>query len=257
MIWQVVPCARPECVREVVERFRLQTLKERKLCLVVNGWAPSFDVEKYLEERDALPDLLIKTETSPVGKAIALNSALEQLRGELVAIRDDDDLQESGDLEEALSEYQRTGAEAVVKLPHQVNLNGTRWMFAEELASTWAAFSDGKPDPRISGSNMLFHTDLNLCFPLVRAIESRMWAQDLQKRGGRIWRTSIHNYVWVRGRKDHLWRASEPMVRHEYGMPDRFSQAAEFVPSRRARRFVDGDWEWVNPPTLAEMLQYQ
>lgn len=256
MIWQVVPSARPDCVAKLVERFRQQSFRSAKLCLVVNGWPPDLDVERFLKEQDAWPDLLIRTESSPVGKAIALNAALEQLDGELVAIRDDDDIQEPGDLEEAFRAYQETEADAVVKLPHLVILNGTLWMFAEELANSWAVRSDGSPDCRISGSNMLFHTKLQLKFPLVRAIESRYWAQALLDRGGRMWRTSVDNYVWVRDRKDHLWSASEAMVRHEYGMPDSPGFITQFVPARRARRLVNGVWEWVDPPTLTDLLSW-
>lgn len=251
-LWQVVPCSRPDCVEQLVERFRLQTYPSAKLCLVVNGWPPDIEVERYLKERDAWPDLLLKTETSPVGKAIALNAALEALRGELLAIRDDDDLQQPGDLEEAVRAYQQTQAELVVKLPHQVILNGILWVFAEELANTWAEHSDGSPDCRISGSNMLFHTRLGLNFPLIRTVESRRWARLLQLQGGRIWRTSVDNYVWVRDRKDHLWSATEALVRHEYGMPEK---GVGFVPARRARRLVEGKWEWVEPPTLSELFR--
>jgi hypothetical protein len=254
MIWQIVPCSRPDCVADVVSRFRAQTLESAKLCLVVNGWAPHVEVERFLKERDAWPDLLLRTEKSPVGKAIALNEALEQLQGELVAIRDDDDIQEPGDLEEALKAYQKKGAAAVVKLPHKVFIGDTLWMFAEDLANTWAVFEDGTPDCRISGSNMLFHTNLRIQFPLVRAVESRHWARLLTEQGERIWRTSVNNYTWVRGRSDHLWRASEAMIRYEYGMPERPPKGNEFVPARQARRLVNGSWEWVAPPTLSEML---
>lgn len=254
MLWQVVPCARPDCVKAVVERFRRQTLTDVKLCLAVNGWNPEIDVERYLKEQDCWPDLLLQTETALHGKAIALNAALAELQGELVAIRDDDDIQGPGDLEEALKAYREKQVEAIVKLPHRVILNGTLWMFAAELANTWAVYSDGTPDCRISGSNMLFHTSLKLDFRPVRAIESRLWAADLQRSGGRIWRTSPDNYTWVRGRGDHLWRATEVMVRHEYGMPDKPASSGTFSPARLAGRFVDGKWELVKPPTLSELL---
>ncbi len=256
MIWQVVPCSRPDCVGAVVSRFKRQTLADVKLCLVINGWQIEGDVREYLKQREAEPDLLLQTETSPVGKAIALNRALDELQGDVVAIRDDDDIQEPGDLEEAFRAYQETEADAVVKLPHRVILNGTLWMFAEELANSWAVRSDGSPDCRISGSNMLFHTKLQLKFPLVRAVESRYWARALLARGGRIWRTSVDNYVWVRDRKDHLWSASEAMVRHEYGMSDLPDVVTGFVPARRARKLVNGVWEWVDPPTITDLLSW-
>lgn len=255
MIWQVVPCSRPDLVSAVVSRFRRQTLQDAKLCLVVNGWGADGGVGEYLKRIGAEPDLLLETKKSPVGKAIALNRALDELQGEFVAIRDDDDIQWPRDLEEAWTAYQEKGAELVVKIPHRVLIDGVLWVFAEELANSWARHVDGTPDPRISGSNMLFSTKLGLKFPLVRAIESRRWAKALVEQGGKIWRTSVENYTWVRSSKmRHLWEATEVTIRHEYGMPEK-QEGPKFVKARKARRFLEGKWTWVDPPTLDELLK--
>lgn len=229
--------------RAVVQQFRAQTYAHKKLCIVANGCGPKEQVEEQFRRLEVQPDLLLHTPTHPqLGKPWALNRALSELKGEVIALRDDDDIQGPSDLAEAMEAFWVTGATLVTKHPHQVLINDEMWLFAESLADQWAKLGDTY-DTRISGSNVLFRNRDVPEFPLVPSGEVRKWAHGLVQEGATIWRTSTDNYTWVRGRHAHRWRATPTLVRDEYGR------------SLRARRYKkDGSFEWVEPPTIEETL---
>lgn len=243
MIWQVVPVARLWCVRSVFQQFKAQNHESKKLCLVVNGCGSPLDVEEHLKQQEVTPDLLLHSEAHPqLGKPWALNKALSELKGEIVALRDDDDIQGPNDLAEAMEAFWVTGATLVTKHPHQVLINDERWLFAESLANQWAKLGDTY-DTRISGSNVLFRNRDVPEFPLVPSGEVRKWAHGLVQEGATIWRTSTDNYTWVRGKHEHRWRATKASVRDDYGRG---------LPARRY--LPDGTFEWVEPPTIQEIM---
>lgn len=245
MIWQVVPLSRMQYAREVVQRFNAQTYSDKRLCLVVNGTGLSaVQVQEQFKRMEIAPDLLLQTASHPqFGKPWALNRALLELPGELIALRDDDDIQGPKDLEEAVEAYRVTRATIVSKHPHQVLVNEQRWLFAEELANQWAKRPDGSYDCRVSGSNVLFQNRGVPKFPEVPSGEVRSWTQAMIDQGASIWRTSIENYTWVRGKHTHRWRATMASLRDEYGRG---------LPAKRFKH--DGTFDTVQPPTAMEIM---
>lgn len=200
-VWQVVPLSRPDCVRQVIAGFASQLHPDRKLCLVANG--PRVDeVLMTLSIEGAQPDLLL---TSAPGKPAALNTAFEVLRGQMIAIRDDDDIQLPGDLAECVAAMDRTGAEIISRHKHWVwSQDSDRlWLLGEHLAHSWA-------DQKISGGSLLFRCDSDTPpIPDQRVGECCVWAAAMIELGARIWRPSINHQIFVRGRGDHLFEADE------------------------------------------------
>ena len=232
-----------QCARDVVRCFNDQTYAHKRLCLVVNGCGAPADVEEQFQQWGVAPDLLLHSPTHPkLGKPWALNKAMDVLRGELIALRDDDDVQGPEDLSEAVAAYQSTGATIVSKHPHRVLVDDQLWLFAESLANQWAKRGD-EFDARVSGSNVLFLNQDVPKFPEVPSGEVRHWAKAMIDQGASVWRTSVDNYTWVRGRHAHRWQATLASIRDEYGRR---------MPAKRY--LADGSFEMVNPPTTEEIL---
>jgi hypothetical protein len=223
LLWQVTPLSRPSQAARVIHEFREQSIADRKLCLVVN----SCDCEPVGA------DLVLR---SAPGKPAALNAALAALPGELIAIRDDDDISLPGDLAECVDAMVRTGAEIVRRLRHEVLLDGERWLFAENEANQW-----GKPG--VWGGSLLFRNTPDVPQFLDELVtESQSWAREMVKLGARIWRPSIRNQAHVRSSFGGMWGAGPLEIRRTLGF------------KQRARRcFPDGSFEWVDSPSAQDV----
>ena len=195
-VHQVTPLSRPDCVASVLAGFARQRV-HKHLTLAING---PLAAEVWAALPRELPDDVTPILTRP-GKPAALNTALAGLRGCLVAVRDDDDVQLAGDLAECVRAMADTGAEIVSRHKHWVwdTSEDKLWLLGEHLAQQWG-------DHRLSGGSLLFHCDLNTPeFPDQRVGESVEWAKRMCQAGARVWRPSVNHQVFIRGRSDHLF----------------------------------------------------
>jgi hypothetical protein len=183
------------------------------------------------------PDIDLLLHCAP-GKPTALNEAMAALPGELLAIRDDDDVSMPGDLRECRDEYLRTGAEVVSRLRHRVMLDGERWLFAEHLASQWGNHA-------VWGGSLMFRNIPDVpTFPDELVSESQSWARAMIALGARVWRPSTEHQIHVRQSFCGMWGAGPLEVRRTLGFKD------------RARRYKDdGSFVWEPCPTMLEVAE--
>jgi hypothetical protein len=221
VITQIVPLSRPDCVPEVLAGFARQTHQAKRLVLAVNGPHAG-------ECMTALEDSTAWVIRTPPGKPAALNHALALVGPGLVAIRDDDDIQLPGDLEECEAAMRETGASIVSRHKHWVwdRKVDQLWLLGEHRAHQWG-------NDQVSGGSLLFRNAPGLPeFPDIRVGESMIWAKRMIERGARVWRPSINHQVFVRGRSDHLFESPDAIAIYAkapkarlYGKPAAVHQA--------------------------------
>jgi hypothetical protein len=199
--WVVVPFARPEMLGNVIRNFQRQTALAR-LCLVENGPAVG-----ACERAGLVPDLLL---TSEAHQATAKNTALEEIRkrgGGLVALWDDDDRYGCGFLEELLEHRRR--ANVVGKRRHLIRMSRGLYLFDEHNANA--------PSTWLHGPTCLVRAEECVDFPRVTPNDDGEWCRDMARAGATFYATSVWNYVYERTGTQHVWKASDVVVRHHMG----------------------------------------
>jgi hypothetical protein len=208
--WVIVPFARSEMLGNVWRNFERQTTVAR-LCLVENGPAVGACARAGL-----VPDLLL---TSEAHQATAKNTALEEIRkrgGGLVALWDDDDWYAAGFLAELLDH--RHLATVVGKRRHLIRMSSGIYLFDQHTAdapSTW-----------LHGPTCLLRAEECVDFPRVTPNDDGEWCRDMARAGATFYATSPWNYVYDRTGTQHVWKASDVIVRHHMGDGLRWDGAA-------------------------------
>lgn len=241
-VWQVVPLSRPHEAARVVREFSKQTWSDRKLCLVCNGPAREAQVDA---------DLVIRTGDG--GKPEALNAAMDALRGEVVAIRDDDDVSLPQDLATCSEAFVRTGATIVSRLRHWVELRGRLWLFAED-------HGEAPGESNVWGGSLMFRVTGDIPeFPSEQVTESQSWVRQMLTLGADVWRPSIYHQIHRRDGDDKMWRAGELEARRTLGLklPGRRyaigAPALELASGRISRDAYPS--EWVTPPNAIDVFE--
>lgn len=242
VIWQVVATSRPDCLANVWRGFTRQLHDSRRLCLVCNGPAWT-NPTAQVWNAGVRPDLLL---TSAPGKPAALNTAFQALRGQWLAVRDDDDVQMPGDLLDVVTAQRRTAADIVSRHKHWVYCQDSDrlWLLGEHLANKEAE------DPYIAGGSFLFYNGTATPeVPNRRVGECVKWARAMVAKGARIWRPGLEHQVFIRGRHDHLFEADEAKMVRIYA---RAPKARLYKPSADAQRAIRGE---LNPFELPHEIK--
>jgi hypothetical protein len=215
MIWVVVPFSRPNMLGNVLGNACRQTVPF-KLVLVENGPAVG-----TCKRHGIAPALLL---TSEPHQAIAKNTALAEIRkrgGGLVALWDDDDYYGAGFLAELVANRRR--ATVVGKRIHWVELADGLYLFDHESAN--------QPSTLLHGPTVMAQASEIVDFPVVSPSDDRQWCKAMRQAGATMWATSVGEYVYRRTGSNHVWNASDLLVRFQLGDSYRFdADGATFVP---------------------------
>jgi hypothetical protein len=224
MIWVVVPFSRPHMLSNVLGNACRQTVPF-KLCIVENGPAVG-----TCKQHGITPALLL---TSEAHQAIAKNTAIAEIRkrgGGQVALWDDDDCYGSGFLAEL--EANRRRATVVGKRIHLVELADGLYLFDHEGANQLSTWLHG-PTVMAEASDMLD-------FPVVSPSDDPLWCKAMRDAGATMWATSVGEYVYRRTGTNHVWKATDLLVRFRMGSSYRIEpDGVTFVPELTDEQILD------------------
>jgi hypothetical protein len=224
MIWVVVPLGRAEMIPNVLENVGRQALP-LKLCLVENGQAVG-----ACAERSVSPDLLLTSEHHQASAKNEAVAAIKKLGGGLISFWDDDDEYSAGFLGELLS--QKNLATVVGKRRHLVRLRDGLYLFDRKSANALSSW--------LHGPTCLVRAEECVEFPRVAPNDDGEWCKAMAQAGATFWATSIWNYTYSRTGNNHVWQASDLLVRHMLGDAFRLdADCATFIPAPTDDEIID------------------
>jgi hypothetical protein len=201
MIWVVVPLGRAEMLPNVLDNASRQALP-LKLCIVENGDAVGACAKHCVD-----PDLLLTSEHHQATAKNEAVSAIKKLGGGLISFWDDDDEYGAGFLGELKG--QESKATVVGKRRHLVRLSDGLYLFDRESAN--------QPSDWLHGPTCMVQAENCVEFPRIAPNDDGEWCKAMKQAGATFWATSIWNYTYIRTGHNHVWEASDLMVRLQLG----------------------------------------
>lgn len=189
VITVIVPFSRPECALRTLRNFERQLYPDKRLWIVENGPAVGTWAQLGLPADRVL--------TSSAHQSHARNVGVAELRtsgGGYWAGFDDDDWYSADYLNEVAVNADK--ANVVGKRQHFISIDDRYlFLFLEQMQNRFAI--------ALTGGALAAWSEESLDFPIQRVAEDIRWCMAMRKAGGRIWNTSVYNYLYRRCTTDH------------------------------------------------------
>ena len=201
-IWVVVPCCREKQIPWVVENFRRQEHKDKRLCIVENGAAIG-----ACERLGIVPHLIV---TSEPHQSHARNEGMYAIRnrgGGWIAMWDDDDWYGPAYLSEMVGLIEEGKADIYGKHRHFVATPDSGMLLYNEKGQN-------KHSRHVHGPTLVFRAEEGRLFRVQKEAEEIRWCFEMHDLGARIWAASIYHLLYLRwgDEHEHTWEADDSLV---------------------------------------------
>lgn len=202
--WVVAATHREQQLKWILESFKRQTHQNKRLIIVENGPAVGGCARQGI-----VPDKVVTSEEHAADARNAGVYAVIDEGGGWVCMMDDDDYYGPNYLAEYAIWVQKGIAEVYGKQRHFVGYtkNGL-YLYNERNALKYS--------PVLHGPTFCFRAEEAVYYRRTPAGEEMDWAAQMQSLGFRMFATSIHHFMYLRGGnpEDHTWQVEDAWV-HE------------------------------------------